>query len=453
MSLTTVVSLVGAIGITAIATSVAWLASMTRAQSLLRIGFRARVDIVVSTRDESARERGPVTFDRWTTSLGTVKAVSLCSQRLTRMRRRVDTAVHFSIRTPTNVLDDVILLGGNSENIRSRDFIRALRLTHPELGFDYDDRDEARNVVTLDGRRCEFYWNDQAKQRDPTTDYGVIALWLNPSAPKARRAIFCAGFTSAGTCALIRYLFDGADGYLHSHYWHERWDARPPRRLSLRRILVRLPLGEWPCFVALYGLTHRGDDDVDVQLLSMRPIAGPHRGQLIRTPADLSYDRHDGGLTDDVAGEVAQLLDVEFSEAVNATDRTWTQLPPVYRFIARDKNIVVGQQAVVRLTGDGDRVLGLADLVVAPRYRNLGIARRLIENAVSEAWRRNAEIILTATSAPSVLRVLGDEGFMRAAPGQFFFLRDGQRQVNPAWHVAIFANGKRPDGVEIYSDF
>lgn len=251
---------------------------------------------------------------------------------------------------------------------------------------------------------------------------------------------------------MIHHLFDGASTYLYDAYWRERWGTRQPMRFSVRRIRARLPVGSWPCFVALYGMTTRGDLDVDVEQLRLVVLDGRQSPNEVRTPMEFDYEMSDEPQTPEVADQLLGLVAPAFP-GVGLTDRTWTKQPPRWRCLARDGDEIIGQQAVVALSVDCDRVMGLSDLVVAPQYRNLGVARRLIESALSEIWRRGADYVVAATEREPVLTVLRDWSFCRAAKGQFYYLEDGQERTIGSWWYSTRADVGEPTREQLVGDF
>lgn len=61
---------------------------------------------------------------------------------------------------------------------------------------------------------------------------------------------------------------------------------------------------------------------------------------------------------------------------------------------------VIGQVSAFWLpTEPQRRMYGIGDLVVKPRYRGTGVARRMCEALTAECWRREAEIVLVDTLA------------------------------------------------------
>jgi GNAT superfamily N-acetyltransferase len=119
-----------------------------------------------------------------------------------------------------------------------------------------------------------------------------------------------------------------------------------------------------------------------------------------------------------------------------AAQRGWTQMPPTFRCLAVVEDAVIAQRSVVRVPCEPPVCLfGFGDLVVAPRWRRRGIARAMTELAVEEAWRRGAEVLLTATRPmEKVYRSLGFESVPYFC---FYCVQDDMACVwNPDWLCA-----------------
>ncbi len=64
---------------------------------------------------------------------------------------------------------------------------------------------------------------------------------------------------------------------------------------------------------------------------------------------------------------------------------------PLYGYVWEDQGRIVGNVSLVRLAGRGPRRYLIVNVAVDPAYRRLGIARRLMEHALSHALRQHAQ--------------------------------------------------------------
>jgi hypothetical protein len=207
---------------------------VSRRNRLLRFRVNEPLDIVLSTtRIEEFSE--PIRHTRALTSIGHLEGVTGFSEAVGAIKRRGHIRVHVSRHVDRPLDHELVLIGGPVTNEISRLFLDSLNRAYPELRLEFGfSQDGVR--VALGGFACA---GEQQAGDELFTDWGLIVGWINPFAPRRRRAFLCAGITPHGTAAAAAYLLgpltEGRSAGLRRRLW--------PRRIERLR-----ELGRWPAF-------------------------------------------------------------------------------------------------------------------------------------------------------------------------------------------------------------
>lgn len=104
----------------------------------------------------------------------------------------------------------------------------------------------------------------------------------------------------------------------------------------------------------------------------------------------------------------------------------WRTTPALLHCVAYLEKVgtPVAQQSLFRLSSPGIVVFGLGDMVVSEPFRGRGIARALIEMAVSQAREAGAEAICTRTT--KLATVFRGLGFVSDEQGMLFTSEQGE---------------------------
>ena len=137
-----------------------------------------------------------------------------------------------------------------------------------------------------------YPWETEAHEKEPTYDYGVIVLWVNPFAAEKRRAVLCAGFTAPGTAATVSLLLGDIARVLYSQ-------ARPSVLSYVRGRLkgqAQLPprpfLFSWPHFIAAFKISLEGEPQI-VGSPAVVPLPRP-RFPLVAVDPTTDAEPHSG---------------------------------------------------------------------------------------------------------------------------------------------------------------
>jgi hypothetical protein len=221
----------------------AYLHRPLRLQRMLRFQWRGSVDVVITTLSRPPTVVGAASDDVLTTSRGNVIAASRWAQEIGSLKRANKGGTiktHLSGLLPEGELaNDLVILGGNNENEIASRFLEAVNGDCPGCGVLYDDRNEQQNLLRLTDRGVTVFdvsypWLEEASEREPRYDYGLIVAWVNPFSGQHRRGVMCAGFTAAGTKASTSFFFDHV--------------------VPNRRRYAAAGVRAWPCFAVAWKM-------------------------------------------------------------------------------------------------------------------------------------------------------------------------------------------------------
>lgn len=241
--------------------------SINRLQAFFHWKFQEPMDIVLTTSSLSAAAQGPSSQDRINAQLGYVQATTEFSRVIGESAVRKEVAVHVSDGIGREPRGDLVILGGTGGNHLADRFLRYLQANW-DVDCEYDEADEAKNFISLNGSTYLYDWTSLAGSNGDFFDYALVVLWYNPFAVEKRRAIYCAGFTAAGTNAAARYTVD----------------ELPRRYSSLCRgsssepVHLRAPGRRgraWPTIAMVLSIEFRNDIPIDITELDVEFLPTP----------------------------------------------------------------------------------------------------------------------------------------------------------------------------------
>lgn len=214
-----IIGVVGLAGITA--TNVArWLGYFARINKGARFFGLKRdepVDLVLVT---SADQQGD-NYRRQLTSYDTLRAATHVAERIAELRLRKTTNLRVSERLEDPPSKDLVVLGGSAapKNRVAKILLEEFNESHPELEILRPRGDGSRTLTVGEHEWRWEAWSEDEKAVNK--DVAVIVVWRNPFVFGKRRAIYCAGFTAAGTAAATDYLLTelSRDGRRRSLGW------------------------------------------------------------------------------------------------------------------------------------------------------------------------------------------------------------------------------------------
>lgn len=245
-------------GLSTLLSVVKRLRTFNRAQRLFRFRYSEQLDVVLTTDWDSLRPRDSLTtLDKVKTQLGYIRGLAHLSSTLSQTRASKPISVHVSEGLDQRPLGDLVLLGGSGGNFLVDKFLSYLQeTTDNKIG--YDESNQSLNRAHLGEIEVVFDWKTWSESGENLTDFALIVLWLNPFAFKRRRAVWCAGFTAAGTAVAASYVSDSLVA---------RWKDKR-RELGLSR-------WKFPSFAVLLAIEFRDEAEFDVSELNWLPIETP----------------------------------------------------------------------------------------------------------------------------------------------------------------------------------
>jgi peptidoglycan-N-acetylglucosamine deacetylase len=169
---------------------------------------------------------------------------------------------------------------------------------------------------------------------------------------------------------------------------------------------------------------------LDRALLTLTGVPRPAAGYDVSVIAEEE-------LTDSELAELSALLAKSMTRlGAEYAKRPWRRVRPEFRVLARANGSIIGQMSAFTIgTRPPRRLYGLGDSAVLGPWRGGGIAKRLNEVALEEAWRRGAEVVMGDTVALRPQRI--SLGLAPVPRFRFYYERDGCCHWHPNWLAAI----------------
>jgi hypothetical protein len=257
--------LLGVIGAGGIGTTIRHSRRLSRQYRFLRLHRSAEhLDIVLPTSDRVTGGLG-ISYVRSTTAVGNLKGATEIARVVGQVVRRRPISVAVSEELESPLSGDLVLIGFPGKNAASRVALNYLKQEHPEIGFELTESPEEGCKIALAGFSADYAATCQTASDIPANDLALILLWVNPTAPRKRRLLLCAGFTSYGTAAAAKYA---VTDIIDTRYrrLRQRSKGALPSLYSVR---------QWPCFAMIIETSLINDQVVNIRERALVPLPDP----------------------------------------------------------------------------------------------------------------------------------------------------------------------------------
>jgi hypothetical protein len=243
------------LGLIGVSTLWAWMKgirALNGVRHFFRFKFAEPLDIVLTTHSDAlSSAQGTLIndFDRVTTQLGYLRAAASMTEAISRSRASKRIRVHVSEGLDQDLSGDLVIFGGTGGNTIAERFL-AYVVDYCGVSAAFDETDESDNRIQLGDVEVHFDWTHWSRTSVDLTDFALIIFWTNPFASGRRRAIWCSGFTAAGTMAAANYAVTDL---------RKRW-LKKRKELGGSR-------WRYPAFALLLAVDFKNDADYDASEL------------------------------------------------------------------------------------------------------------------------------------------------------------------------------------------
>lgn len=255
--LTTILAILAVVGLSEMIAFVRYSRRFSREHLYLRFQSKEPIDIVLTTSERTEGGVG-VTYRRPTTAVGNLKGAAEVSRAIGDLAGRRSITVHLSEDVDSPLCGDLVLLGGPNKNQITALCLEHLLERHPETNLVYIDHREQGCRVGLGDFETVYELSLQDGKDIPSTDYAIVALWVNPLSTRKRRLLVCAGFTAYATAAAAHYAV--------GDFMRDRYP----------KLRGKHGIRSWPCF--LLALEFRLANDQVVEIVERQFVELPDPG-------------------------------------------------------------------------------------------------------------------------------------------------------------------------------
>jgi hypothetical protein len=183
-----------------------WLFRTRPARRVLGLQRQGRIDVVATTNHTTRQKPGHA--HAHLTAVGELRAIAVASRAVARYYRKKRMSLFLSEEYSIRPEGDLLLLGGPINNAYARGLLDRFNYDHPELAIELDAAGCFLQVGEVVVDKFEQRYTDKGI---PRRDLGLVLLssWTEDT---PQRVILCAGFTTYGTEAAARFLFQLATG-------------------------------------------------------------------------------------------------------------------------------------------------------------------------------------------------------------------------------------------------
>lgn len=253
--------LVGFAGLSSFVATAKRLRVFNRFQRLFKFQYSEPLDVVLTTDWNSIHRANSYSIlDDVKTQLGYIRGLAYLTSVVTATRASKPIVVHISEGLDQRLEGDLVLLGGSGGNFLVQRFLEYLA-TETDGQIGYDENDQEANRAHLGDVEVSFNWKKWSESGGNLTDFALVVMWVNPFTFHRRRALWCAGFTAAGTAVAAAYVRDSLS---------ERW------KLAKRKINKANGDRKFPCFALLLAIEFKDESDFKVSELKWMTLPVPH---------------------------------------------------------------------------------------------------------------------------------------------------------------------------------
>ncbi len=223
-------SILGIIGATGIASSYVWARQLLLSRRFMRFSGSEPLDIVVATSDVGKGGPDKDEYLRPTVSASNVEAAVLVATASGALRQRKDLRVWLSETSRVSLDGDLVIIGGQLKNRVAGDYLSKFNELHGDLAIErHHDKHRCSLSVGQWTRSIEL--ENEPGTENPVRDLVLVVFSRNWLTIKRRRGVLCAGFTSHGSISGVRFAFEGqwkwrgARGGHPLHYLGRKWPS------------------------------------------------------------------------------------------------------------------------------------------------------------------------------------------------------------------------------------
>ena len=202
-----ILSILGIIGAGGIVSAYFWARELILSRRSLRFTGSEPLDIVVATSDVGKGGPEGDAYTRSVVSASNIEASVIVATASGALRQKKLVRVWLSENIRVGLEADLVIIGGQFKNQVAARYLVFFNQMYPDHQITRKTNEHSCHI-SVGEWSYDFDLTNEGRSENPTSDVVLVIADNNPFTLRKRRAILCAGFTSHGSVAGVRFAFE-----------------------------------------------------------------------------------------------------------------------------------------------------------------------------------------------------------------------------------------------------